>query len=157
MAKARQITLEHDLEWGTFMDPSHLTEDQRNEIRGQKRAVWAQEGAGNHYFHLVHQNEPVVRLRNLTETGFVLQHALGPKNLDAGAGTGRFTFPLLGADYQVVALDISRDMLGRGKAYAREERKAFPCVQGELERLPFSDGIFDSVVSMTVLRHFPQW
>ncbi|MFO7976340.1 MAG: class I SAM-dependent methyltransferase [Candidatus Hydrogenedentota bacterium] len=96
-------------------------------------------------------------MKNLTELSFVVRHVGGASVLDAGAGTGRFTFPLRGADYTVLALDISRDMLQRGKQHAQGRGKKFPCVQGEIERLPFDNGVFDSVVSITVLRHFPDW
>lgn len=139
------------------MDANNLTERQRTEIRARKRAVWSQKGAGDEYFHLAHRSEPVIRLKNLTEAGFVLRFVAGPKVLDAGAGTGRFTFPLRDRDYTALALDISREMLRRGRLHAANTGKEFPCVQGEIERLPFSDEVFDSVVSMTVVRHFPNW
>lgn len=139
------------------MDPFGLTEEQRSLIRAQKRAVWAQQGAGRHYHHLAHQRDPIIRLKNLTELSFVRRHALGPRILDAGAGTGRFTFSLRDAGHTVLALDISRDMLLEGRAHGAALQQAYPCAQGEIERLPFADGTFDSVVSMTVLRHFPNW
>jgi SAM-dependent methyltransferase len=139
------------------MEPPSLTDAQREEIHAQKRAVWAQKGAGKHYHHLAHQNDPVTRLKNLTELGYVLRHVSGPKVLDAGAGTGRFTFSLREAGHTATALDISLDMLRQGRKQGAELGRAFPCLQGEIERLPFSDGTFDGVVSMTVLRHFPNW
>lgn len=139
------------------MDANKLTEGQRTEIRARKRAVWSQKGAGDEYFHLAHRNEPVIRLKNLTEVGFVLRYVAGPRILDAGAGTGRFTFPLRDRDYTTLALDISREMLRRGRLHAASTGKELPCVQGEIEGLPFSDEVFDSVVSMTVVRHFPDW
>lgn len=139
------------------MNDRMVTDDEANRIRAAKRAVWAQQGAGDHYHYLVYQSTPVTRLKNLTELGFVLRQVSGPRILDAGAGTGRFTFPLQERGMRPVALDISLDMLRRAARHAAETRCPLAAVCGEIERLPFPSASFDGLVSVTVLRHFPQW
>lgn len=69
--------------------------------------------------------------------------------LDAGCGTGIFTLDLLSHGSEVVGLDISLPMLMR----AREKLKGYPfqIVFGDILNLPFSENVFDKVVSVTAL------
>ncbi len=64
------------------------------------------------------------------------------RTLDVGCGTGR-NLPLYAADVAVVALDPHWPVLAR----ARRRAPHVPLVQGSVEALPFSDGVFDTVVS----------
>ena len=95
-----------------------------------------------------------ITLKNLTEIGVAVEHARG-KVLDAGAGTGRFTIPLHDAGFDVTGLDVSAEMLdiARQAAGARD----IPWQQGSIFDLPYAVGSFDTVVSITVINHFPQW
>lgn len=136
------------------MTPS---EDHDQRIAEAKRAVWAQPGAGQEYQYFAYKGSPVKRLKNLVEINFVTRHVKGSLVLDAGAGTGRFTFPLRQRGMEVMALDISAEMLGEGVNVSRKTGVPFPCGIGLIEQLPFADATFDSVVSITVLRHFPEW
>ena len=139
------------------MSDSDLTEEQKAQVERAKRAVWQQEGAAKEYQYFAYRADPLLRVKNFVEMSFVLRHALGPRVLDAGAGTGRFTLPLSQRQFHVAAVDISREMLGQGIAGAAKVGQTFPCLLGDIERLPFPDGAFDCVVSITVLRHFPRW
>lgn len=132
-------------------------DDRNRRVADAKRAVWAQAGAGQEYQYFAYKGSPVKRLKNLVEISFVTRHVKGPLVLDAGAGTGRFTFPIRQRGLDAVALDISREMLGEGRKVAAKTGVTFPCGIGLIERLPFADATFDSVVSITVLRHFPEW
>lgn len=69
--------------------------------------------------------------------------------LDVGCGTGIFTFGILGFGPRITGLDISCPMLMR----ARLKAKGFPfrAVAGDMRHLPFANGCFDKVVSMTAL------
>jgi ubiquinone/menaquinone biosynthesis C-methylase UbiE len=75
----------------------------------------------------------------------------GPQEmiLDVGCGTGVFTFNILGFGPRMTGLDISCPMLRRAELKA----KGFPfqAVAGDMRFLPFADGCFDKVVSMTAL------
>jgi ubiquinone/menaquinone biosynthesis C-methylase UbiE len=75
----------------------------------------------------------------------------GPQEmiLDVGCGTGVFTFNILDLGAHMTGLDISYPMLKR----AELKVKGFPfrAVAGDMRFLPFADGCFDKVVSMTAL------
>ncbi len=71
------------------------------------------------------------------------------KILDAGAGTGRLIRPLIDGGADVVALDISENMLKEiSKKYDKVET-----IVGDVEKLPFGDDIFDVVISTFVIVH----
>ncbi|MEM2874606.1 MAG: class I SAM-dependent methyltransferase [Candidatus Hadarchaeales archaeon] len=70
--------------------------------------------------------------------------------LDLGCGSGLFFDWLIRRARVVVGLDISREMLG----LARRRGNVF-LVRGDAENLPFADGVFDLVLSMTVLQNLP--
>ncbi len=131
--------------------------EERRAIREMKRAIWTQKGAGREYQSMAYQKDPFIQAGNLTEIGFVNRHVVGGRILDAGAGTGRFTIPLLEAGLEVVSLDISLEMLEEGRRAGEKRGKELRLTAGDLERLPFPDESFDSVVSIIVLRHFPNW
>ncbi|MBN2311983.1 MAG: class I SAM-dependent methyltransferase [Candidatus Hydrogenedentes bacterium] len=132
-------------------------QEQLNRIRELKRFCWTREGAAQEYQYCAYKPEPITRMKNLVEIGFVLRYAIGPRVLDAGAGTGRFTFPLQSRGIDAVAVDISPGMLREGARSARKSPHPFRALVGDIERLPFEDNTFDSLVSITVLRHFPDW
>lgn len=134
-----------------------LDENLATSITKMKRSYWTTPGIGREYQYMAHEPAPITRMKNLSEIGLVLRGVAGPRVLDAGAGTGRFTLPLQSQGVHAVPLDISREMLGEGVKRARETGAAFPAIQGDIEALPFPDESFDSVVSITVLRHFPGW
>ncbi|MCP4645348.1 MAG: class I SAM-dependent methyltransferase [bacterium] len=134
-----------------------LSDEQRARIHEMKRAYWTQEGVGKEYQYVAHKPEPVTRIKNVSEISLVLRSVAGHRILDAGAGTGRFTLPLKRAGFDVVALDISEEMLREALVHSRKSGNVAPMLKGDIERLPFEDGAFDSVVSITVVRHFPNW
>ncbi|MBI5969364.1 MAG: class I SAM-dependent methyltransferase [Deltaproteobacteria bacterium] len=69
--------------------------------------------------------------------------------LDAGCGTGVFTLDILSFGTHVIGLDISMPMLLRAREKARGYR--FQTVLGDMLSLPFPEGSFDKVVSVTAL------
>lgn len=73
----------------------------------------------------------------------------GERILDAGCGTGVFTLDLLSAESRIVGLDISLPMLCW--ANKKLEGRPFQPVSGDMNALPFRDGSFDKVVSITAL------
>ena len=139
------------------MPKEPLSEDHARRIRNLKRQYWAQDGIAKEYQWCAYKPEPLTRAKNLVDLGFVTRYITGTRVLDAGAGTGRFTLPLLTRGAAAIPLDISADMLKEGRRRAGRDDAGFPAVRGDLECLPFGDEAFDSVVSMTVLRHFPGW
>src|ERR1700693_5018452 len=73
----------------------------------------------------------------------------GARLLDVGCGTGRHLLELRGAPGSFVGLDMSRDDLRALRyklAVMERDRPAsatITSVQGDGERLPFADGLFD--------------
>lgn len=143
-------------EAGEVLGPG-FSEEQKRRVESAKRGVWSQPGAGQEYQFFAYKASPLLRLKNLVEISFVVRHVTGPRVLDAGAGTGRFTWPLRQRGVRAVAFDISREMLVEAKKYEEKAGEQLPCAMGLIEQLPFPDETFDSVVSITVLRHFPDW
>lgn len=69
--------------------------------------------------------------------------------LDVGCGTGVFTFDILSFGPRITGLDISYPMLKRAEMNAKGY--PFRALAGDMRFLPFGDGCFDKVVSMTAL------
>ena len=126
-------------------------------VRAFKTRYWTTPGVGSEYHYLAYSSDPITRMKNLTELGFVLRAIEGNRVLDAGAGTGRFTIPLRKAGLHVFAVDYSREMLRTGIRAATKQIVKMPAAVGDVFQLPFPDASLDSVVSITVIRHFPQW
>lgn len=85
---------------------------------------------------------------------------VGPVNaaiLDLGAGTGKLTIPLLLASKEVIASDMSPEMLGVAKVKADELGLNIKAVVCDAHLLSFKDGAFDCVVSSRMLMHLGDW
>jgi ubiquinone/menaquinone biosynthesis C-methylase UbiE len=95
---------------------------------------------------------PIGSLVKRYETELIL-NLLGPDQgeiiLDAGCGTGIFTLDILSLGSRVVGLDLSLPMLIR----AGKKLKGYPLrmVLADMLNLPFPEGAFDKVVSITAL------
>ncbi len=69
--------------------------------------------------------------------------------LDVGCGTGVFTLDILSFEPYVIGLDISRPMVIRADHKAK--KYPFSGIVADMMSLPFADGSFDKVVSMTAI------
>ena len=94
--------------------------------------------------------------------GWVLDQLLIPGSarvLDAGAGWGRFTWPLIerfGLDpSRVVALDVFPDVAEQARAAGEEHGHRIAPVVADIAALPFRDAAFDLVLANHVLYHVP--
>jgi len=86
-----------------------------------------------------------------TELAFsLLPPVRGASVLDAGCGTGNFSFKLAEQGCRVTGTDLSPEMLtvARGKAANRAVPILFR--QMDIEKLTFADGTFDAVYSLAV-------
>jgi ubiquinone/menaquinone biosynthesis C-methylase UbiE len=128
------------------------------DVKKQKAEFWSKPGAATVYEKNVSSSSPFIRIKNHVEQRIVTAHATG-RILDAGTGTGRFAIPLARMHgNSVVALDYSADMLALNKQLSAPYGGALlDYVRGDIEQLPFRTSSFDAVVSITVVRHFPQW
>lgn len=66
--------------------------------------------------------------------------------LDLGCGTGNYTFELKNRGFEVVGLDISKEML----RIAKNKMPEILFVRGDAYLLPFKDNTFDLVLSVTM-------
>ena len=83
----------------------------------------------------------------------LLQELLNPQPgeliLDVGCGTGIFTGPILSSGAEIVGLDISMPMISRASRRFQDEK--FIPLAGNMLALPFANGSFDKVYSMTAI------
>lgn len=124
------------------------------QIANWKTQVWQNQGIAQRYQVNIYLDSFVTTLKNLREIDLSTQLSRG-RVLDAGAGTGRFTIPLFDAGFDVTGLDVSAEMLEVARQAAGE--RPIPLVQGSVFDLPYESGSFDTIVSITVVPHFPQW
>jgi ubiquinone/menaquinone biosynthesis C-methylase UbiE len=79
----------------------------------------------------------------------LLKPSPGETILDAGCGTGVFTLDILASGAHVIGMDISLPMLRRTGQKAR--KYPFQQVLADISSSPFSENVFDKVVSITAL------
>lgn len=73
----------------------------------------------------------------------------GKTILDVGAGTGRLALKLANLGADVIALDVSEEMLNKLKP---KTKKLIPII-GDAESLPFDDESFDIVIATFLIVH----
>jgi ubiquinone/menaquinone biosynthesis C-methylase UbiE len=73
--------------------------------------------------------------------------------LDVGCGPGNFTVYLGSRGLRPVGVDISFEMLAVGRSHRGVH---YPLIQGSMEHLPFSTGVFDGVLVAYSLLHIPK-
>ena len=79
----------------------------------------------------------------------LLQPRPGETILDAGCGSGIFTAPIIESGVDVVGIDVSGPMLRHARDNLPVSR--FSPLVADIRALPFADGRFDRVVSITAL------
>ncbi len=75
--------------------------------------------------------------------------------LELGIGTGRIALPVASAGCRVVGIDISAEMLRAART--KDGGEALWLLQGNIERLPFADGVFDATLAVHVLHLARDW
>jgi SAM-dependent methyltransferase len=109
------------------------------------------------YHQRMLENRGTSRLKNQVEVDLCARHAVGSNLLDVGIGTGRGSLPLARAGMQVTGIDSSQAMLDQTGKLAAEAGTPVRLLQRDLADLKFADGEFDTVMSLNVLVHFPNW
>ncbi len=73
--------------------------------------------------------------------------------LDLGCGTGRHCILLARGGLETHGLDVSRKALEKTALNLHAEGLSAFLKQGEMQNLPYADGLFDLVVSINVIHH----
>ena len=102
--------------------------DEHGAFLGDARFVWGPEGLSEADAHL-------------------LGDVAGRRVLEVGAGAAQCARWLLAAGADPVALDLSAQMLLRGRTFGRSSGLDLPLVQADAARLPFGDATFDLACS----------
>ncbi|MFF4585602.1 class I SAM-dependent methyltransferase [Streptomyces sp. NPDC001388] len=108
-------------------------------LKAKHRAMWA---LGDY---------SVVATEVVPELGPVLVRESGVRPgsrvLDVAAGTGNAAIPAALAGADVVAVDLTPELLEAGRRLAAERGTELEWREGDAEALPFADGDFDTVMS----------
>ncbi len=107
------------------------------------------------YHQRMIENTGTNTLKNEVEVGLCRQYAVGHKLLDVGIGTGRGSLPLAREGFDLTGVDSSQAMLDQCAKLAGE--LPVRLLRRDLADLGFSEGEFDTLVSLNVMVHFPHW
>jgi len=118
--------------------PTDLLEADRA-LKAKHRAMWA---LGDY---------PAVAAEIIPDLGAILVESCGVRPgdrvLDVAAGSGNAAIPAALAGADVVACDLTSELLERGRRLAQERAAELQWRQADAEALPFEDGEFDAVLS----------
>lgn len=103
-------------------------------------------------------NNPRLNYMRYVEKMVLLESLKPGLILDIGCGTGEQSLFLAKRGFQVVGVDISREMLIRANESAKEKLKDnLSLVIASAEALPFRDKSFDGLISIFgVFNHIPR-
>lgn len=126
-----------------------------NDLIGWKTDAWKDPAMVAWYHRRMLENRHTNQLKNEVEVGLCRRFAQGRRVLDVGIGTGRGSLPLARDGFELTGVDSSQAMLDQCARLAGD--LAVSLRQGDLAKLDFPDGGFDTLVSLNVLVHFPHW
>jgi len=77
----------------------------------------------------------------------------GKKILDLGSGFGKFLLTCAKRKYSAVGLELNPQKISQAKILAREKKLEIEIIQGQAEKLPFSNAEFDFINLSEVIEH----
>jgi len=94
--------------------------------------------------------EAIVNVRDTEREADFIERALSKKGtiLDLCCGTGRHSIILCKRGWNIVGLDISKNLLTIAKQRMKEEGAEFPLVRADMRHFPLRKQIFDAVICM---------
>lgn len=87
----------------------------------------------------------------------IIHNYLGAKKrkvLEAGVGSGKFSFMLAEEGYEITALDLNNDVLRRLRQKNEKRGSLIRVKKGNILDMPFEDDSFDFVFNEGVVEHF---
>lgn len=75
--------------------------------------------------------------------------------LEVGCGNGANLWYLAEHSTRAVGVDFCAEALDEARSYTHSRGRAVELIQGDITRLPFPDGTFDSLVDCMVSQHVP--
>lgn len=120
-----------------------------------KSNAWKSTSMVAGYAERMHETRGTNRLKNAVEVALCAQYITGKRIIDVGIGTGRGSLPLARAGYDVLGIDISQAMLDQCKREAGSV--PIDLRAGDLLNLPVENEWADSLISLNVAVHFPNW
>jgi SAM-dependent methyltransferase len=122
----------------THIQPADLCEADQA-LKTKHRAVWASGNYANVVNDIVHELGPILVEAAGVKSGNLL--------LDVAAGTGNAAIPAAQTGAQVIASDLTPELLEVGKKWAAEVGVELTWETADAEALPYGDGVFDVVLS----------
>jgi SAM-dependent methyltransferase len=122
----------------THIQPADLGEADQA-LKTKHRAVWASGSYASVVNDLVHELGPI-----LVEAAGIKP---GDLVLDVAAGTGNAAIPAAQAGAQVIASDLTPELMEVGKKWAAEVGVQLTWETADAEALPYGGGVFDVVLS----------
>ena len=121
----------------------------------QNRGYWDERAQGYRHIneHQLESNHAVNWKRALVDPikeHFNTNTLRGLNILDIGCGPGIFSIILASEKARVTALDYSTEMLEQAMLLSKERNVSIKTIQGDAQNLPFSNHLFDVVVSRNV-------
>jgi len=94
--------------------------------------------------------ETIVNMRDTQRETIFIQSALPKKEiiLDLCCGTGRHSIILKRRSWNMIGLDLSKNLLAIAKRNMKNERVEFPLVRADMRYFPFRNQVFNAVICM---------
>ena len=108
-------------------------------VKTKHRAMWALGNYDNVASEVVHGVGPrIVEAAGITR---------GQRVLDVAAGSGNASLPAARTGAEVIATDLTPELLETGRQRAEQEGVQLTWAEADAEHLPYRDGEFDTVLS----------
>lgn len=122
-----------------------------SDIKSFKENAWQSKKMAGYYNREVENRF----FNNVTARIFIENIEPNSYVLDVGAGTGRLSVLLAKESFRVLACDISKEMLAH--IQCPQSEKPIETLVSNASNIPLESEIFDAIVSMDLMVHFPDW